>query len=191
MGFCALFARPAKRDRKALVRLAKVQVHLVVPTFVGMKIELWVIGKTSEKYLETGIEVFERRLRHYVPFALVVLPDVKGKFADHDQLKRKEGDMLLSRLSPDDWLVLLDEQGEEFGSVGLAQWLERRLASSARRMIFVVGGAFGFSPEVYARAQERISLSRLTFSHQMVRLFFLEQLYRAMTILRNEPYHNG
>ena len=99
--------------------------------------------------------------------------------------------MLLSRLSPDDWLVLLDEQGQDFTSVGLAQWLERKLAGSARRMVFVVGGAFGFSPEVYARAQERISLSRLTFSHQMVRLFFVEQLYRAMTILRNEPYHNA
>ena len=160
-------------------------------TFVDMKIEFWVIGKTSEKYLETGIEMFERRLRHYLPFSLAVLPDVKGKFADPEQLKRREGDMLLSRLSPDDWLVLLDEQGQDFTSVGLAQWLERKLAGSARRMVFVVGDAFGFSPEVYARAQERISLSRLTFSHQMVRLFFVEQLYRAMTILRNEPYHNA
>jgi len=155
-----------------------------------MKVELWAIGKTSEKYLETGIEIFERRIKNYVPFLWTVLPDVKGKFADGHQLKKKEGEMLLAKLSADDYLVLLDEQGQEFSSVGLAQWLERRLASPGRRLVFVVGGAFGFSPEVYARANERLALSKLTFSHQMVRLFFLEQLYRAMTILRNEPYHN-
>ena len=155
-----------------------------------MKVELWAIGKTSEKYLDAGIEIFERRIRHYVPFGFTVLPDVKGKFADGEQLKKKEGEMLLARLTPDDWLVLLDEHGQEHTSVGLAQWLERRLAGSGRRLVFVVGGAFGFSAEVYARANEQLALSKLTFSHQMVRLFFLEQLYRAMTILRNEPYHN-
>jgi len=155
-----------------------------------MKLELWAIGKTSEKYLDAGIEIFERRVRHYVPFTWTVLPDVKGKFADSEQLKKKEGEMLLGRLAPDDWLVLLDEQGQEHTSVGLAQWLERKLSGPGRRLVFVVGGAFGFSPEVYARANERLALSKLTFSHQMVRLFFLEQLYRALTILRNEPYHN-
>ena len=155
-----------------------------------MKIELWAIGKTSEKYLDAGIDIFERRIRHYVPFTWTVLPDVKGKFADNEQLKKKEGEMLLARLAPDDWLVLLDEHGQEHTSVGLAQWLERRLAGPGRRLVFVVGGAFGFSSEVYARANEQLALSRLTFSHQMVRLFFLEQLYRALTILRNEPYHN-
>jgi 23S rRNA (pseudouridine1915-N3)-methyltransferase len=156
-----------------------------------MKVELWAIGKTSEKYLDAGIEIFERRLRHYVPFTWAVLPDVRGKFADPEQLKKKEGEMLLARLAPDDWLVLLDEQGQEHTSVGLAQWLERRLSGAGRRLVFVVGGAFGFSPEVYARANEQLALSRLTFSHQMVRLFFLEQLYRALTILKNEPYHNA
>ena len=155
-----------------------------------MKIELWAIGKTSEKYLDAGIDIFERRIRHYVPFTWTVLPDVKGKFADNEQLKKKEGEMLLARLAPDDWLVLLDEHGQEHTSVGLAQWLERRLAGPGRRLVFVVGGAFGFSSEVYARANEQLALSRLTFSHQMVRLFFLEQLYRAFTILQNEPYHN-
>lgn len=155
-----------------------------------MKIELWAIGKTSEKYLDAGIDIFERRIRHYVPFTWTVLPDVKGKWADNEQLKKKEGEMLLARLAPDDWLVLLDEHGQEHTSVGLAQWLERRLAGPGRRLVFVVGGAFGFSSEVYARANEQLALSRLTFSHQMVRLFFLEQLYRALTILRNEPYHN-
>lgn len=155
-----------------------------------MKVEIWAIGKTSEKYLDAGIEIFERRVRHYVPFTWAVLPDVKGKFADSEQLKKKEGEVLLARLAPDDWLVLLDEQGQEHTSVGLAQWLERKLSGPGRRLVFVVGGAFGFSPEVYARANERLALSKLTFSHQMVRLFFLEQLYRALTILKNEPYHN-
>ena len=155
-----------------------------------MKIELWAIGKTSEKYLDAGIDIFERRIRHYVPFTWTVLPDVKGKFSDNEQLKKKEGEMLLARLAPDDWLVLLDEHGQEHTSVSLAQWLERRLAGPGRRLVFVVGGAFGFSSEVYARANEQLALSRLTFSHQMVRLFFLEQLYRAFTILQNEPYHN-
>ncbi len=155
-----------------------------------MKVELWAIGKTSEKYLEAGIEIFDKRIKHYIPFVWTVLPDVKGKFADAAQLKQKEGEMLLAKLAPDDYLVLLDERGQEFTSSGLAQWLERRLGGAGRRMVFVIGGAFGFSPEVYARANDQIALSKLTFSHQMVRLFFLEQLYRAMTILKNEPYHN-
>jgi len=156
-----------------------------------MKIELWAIGKTSEKYLETGLEIFEKRLTNYLPFRFVVLPDVKIKISDGTILKKEEGKMLLAKLAPDDYLVLLDEHGQEFSSPGLAQWLERRLTASNRKMVFLIGGAFGFSPDVYARAQEQIALSQLTFSHQMVRLFFLEQLYRAMTILRNEPYHNG
>jgi 23S rRNA (pseudouridine1915-N3)-methyltransferase len=155
-----------------------------------MKIELWAIGKTSEKYLETGIEIFEKRLKNYLPFAFTVLPDLKLKTTDGAKLKQEEGKMLLSKLAPDDWLVLLDERGQEFTSVELSRWLERRLASSHRRVIFLIGGAFGFSPDVYARANEQLTLSKLTFSHQMVRLFFLEQLYRAMTILKNEPYHN-
>ncbi len=155
-----------------------------------MKIELWSIGKTAEKYLEMGLGIFEKRLQHYLPFQMVVLPDVKLKTSDDALLKKEEGKMLLAKLGPDDYLVLLDEHGKEFSSMGLAQWLERRLTASNRKMIFLIGGAFGFSPDVYARANEQIALSKLTFSHQMVRLFFLEQLYRAMTILRNEPYHN-
>ncbi len=156
-----------------------------------MKIELWAIGKTSEKYLEMGIGIFEKRLANYLPFRLVVLPDVKTKISDGNILKKEEGKLLLAKLHSDDYLVLLDEHGQAFTSLGLAQWLERRLTASQRRMVFLIGGAFGFSPDVYARANEQIALSQLTFSHQMVRLFFLEQLYRAMTILRNEPYHNG
>ena len=155
-----------------------------------MKIELWAIGKTSEKYLETGIDIFEKRLRNYLPFTFVIFPDVKTKYSDPAQLKAEEGKNLLAKLAVDDYLVLLDERGLEFNSVAFAGWMERRLSSSGRKMIFLIGGAFGFSPEVYARANEKIALSKLTFSHQMVRLFFLEQLYRAMTILKNEPYHN-
>lgn len=155
-----------------------------------MKVELWAIGKTNEKYLETGIEIFEKRLRNYLPFSFVIFPDVKTKYADPTQLKLEEGKAFLAKLAPDDYLVLLDERSLEFTSVGLASWVERRLSGPGRKMVFLIGGAFGFSPDVYARADDKIALSKLTFSHQMVRLFFLEQLYRAMTILRNEPYHN-
>ena len=155
-----------------------------------MKIELWAIGKTNEKYLETGIEIFEKRLKNYLPFSWVVLPDIKIKSADSQLIKKEEGKLILSKLAPDDWLVLLDEQGQEFTSVEFSRWIERRLGASRRKMVFLIGGAFGFSPDVYTRSNESIALSKLTFSHQMVRLFCLEQLYRAMTILRNEPYHN-
>lgn len=155
-----------------------------------MKVELWAIGKTSEKYLEEGIGIFEKRLKNYLPFSWVILPDVKLKTTDGALLKKEEGKLILSKLQSDDFLVLLDENGKQLTSMELAQWMERRLASSGRRLVFLVGGAFGFAPEVYARAQEQLSLSKMTFSHQMVRLFFLEQLYRAMTILKNEPYHN-
>lgn len=155
-----------------------------------MKVELWAIGKTSEKYLEAGIEIFEKRLKNYLPFSWTILPDVKLKTTDGAKLKQEEGKMLLAKIAPDDYLVLLDERGQAFTSVELSRWLERRLASSHRRLIFLIGGAFGFSPDVYARANEQLTLSKMTFSHQMVRLFFLEQLYRGMTILKNEPYHN-
>ncbi len=155
-----------------------------------MKVEVWAIGKTSETYLETGCAIFEKRLKNYLPFAWTILPDVRLKTTDGALLKREEARLVLSKLSPDDGLVLLDEQGQTFTSVELAQWLDKRLAAPHRRLIFLIGGAFGFSPDIYARANYRISLSKLTFSHQMVRVFLLEQLYRAMTILRNEPYHN-
>jgi len=155
-----------------------------------MKIELWAIGKTSEKYLEAGIGIFEKRLKNYLPFSLVVLPNIKVKTIDSQLITKEEGKLILSKLAPDDWLVLLDEQGQQFTSMELSRWLERRLGDSRRKMVFLIGGAFGFSPDVYARSNESLALSKLTFSHQMVRLFCLEQLYRAMTILKNEPYHN-
>ena len=155
-----------------------------------MKVEAWAIGKTTEPYLETGIGIFEKRLKNYLPFTWTVLPNAKIKTTAGALLKQEEAKIVLSKLNSDDYLVLLDENGRQFSSVELSRWLEQRLAASDRRLIFLIGGAFGFTPEVYARADMQISLSRLTFSHQMVRVFLLEQLYRAMTILRNEPYHN-
>jgi 23S rRNA (pseudouridine1915-N3)-methyltransferase len=154
-----------------------------------MKVELWAIGKTSEKYLETGIAVFEKRLGHYLPFSLLEIPDVK-KQKDSVILRHEEGQRILGKLSGDDCLILLDERGKQFTSTEFAGWIERKLAGHGKKMIFLIGGAYGFSPDIYARANDKISLSSMTFSHQMIRLFFVEQLYRAMTILKNEPYHN-
>ena len=156
-----------------------------------MKVEFWVIGKTNEKYLKEGIAIFEKRLRHYLPFEYKVIPNVKqaGKLKA-TQLKEKEGDLIFKALNNDDYLILLDERGKELGSVGFSTYMEKLLQLSKKRVIFLVGGAFGFGPEVYNRADAKLSLSKMTFSHQMIRLFFVEQLYRAMTILRNEAYHN-
>lgn len=155
-----------------------------------MKVEVWAIGKTTEAYLESGIKIFEKRLANYLPFSWAMLPNAKVKSTEGIILKQEEGKIVLAKLQADDYLVLLDEQGQQCTSAELARWVEQRLNASHRRLVFLIGGAFGFSPEIYARANAKLSLSRLTFSHQMVRLFFLEQLYRAMTILRNEPYHN-
>ena len=156
-----------------------------------MKVEVMYVGKTAEKYLRTGEEVYAKRLRHYLPIAFTTLPDVKnaGKLSA-EQLKEREGETILSRLRNEDGLILLDEAGEQFGSVAFARWLDRQLQRPYRRLVFLVGGAYGFSPAVYARANGKLSLSAMTFSHQMVRLFLSEQLYRAMTILRGERYHN-
>ncbi|MCO6493507.1 MAG: 23S rRNA (pseudouridine(1915)-N(3))-methyltransferase RlmH [Phaeodactylibacter sp.] len=157
-----------------------------------MKTELWAIGKTSERYLEEGMELYCRRLGHYLRFSLEIIPDIKkaGKL-NPEQIKGREGEAVLQRLKPGDYLVLLDESGKQYTSESFAGFLNRQLQLSYKRIVFLIGGAYGFSPELYARADGKLSLSRMTFSHQMVRLFFLEQLYRAMTILNNEPYHNA
>ena len=155
-----------------------------------MKVECWCMGKTTEPYLKEGIEVYVKRLGFYFPFQWVELPDVKPKLLDAQALKRAEGQLFLQKIKPEDYVVLLDEAGREYTSVELSVWLERRFNAAPKRVLFLVGGAFGFSPDLYSRAQEIWSLSRLTFSHQMIRLFAVEQLYRAMTILKNEPYHN-
>ena len=157
-----------------------------------MKTELWAIGKTSEPYLEEGMALYQKRLGYYLKFGLEIIPDVRkaGKLSP-DQLKVKEAESVLRRLQPGDFLVLLDEAGKQRTSESFAGLLNHKMQMSYKRLIFLIGGAYGFSPELYARADGKLSLSRMTFSHQMVRLFFLEQLYRAMTILNNEPYHNA
>lgn len=156
-----------------------------------MKIELLVIGKTSFPYLKEGIAIYQKRLKHYVSFTLTVLPDIKNaRKMNATELKRKEGDLILKKLAPNDQLYLFDERGKTYTSVKFSQFLERQMQSSHKKMVFVVGGAFGFSDAIYQRANGKISLSNMTFSHQMIRLFIVEQIYRAMTIMRGEPYHN-
>ncbi|RRD80072.1 23S rRNA (pseudouridine(1915)-N(3))-methyltransferase RlmH [Alloprevotella sp. OH1205_COT-284] len=156
-----------------------------------MKILLLVVGRTVDKHLETLIADYVARIKHYVPFDMEVIPELRNaKSLSVDQQKEREGEFILKALKEGDRVVLLDEGGKEFRSVEFARYLDMAHASVARRMVFVVGGAYGFSPAVYAAAKEKISLSRMTFSHQMVRLFMVEQLYRAMTILKGEPYHH-
>ena len=157
-----------------------------------MKVEFWVVGKTNEKYLKEGIDIYIKRLSHYLPFKMVVISDVKtSKGMNPIQLKEREGNSILQKLKSEDLLILLDERGKSFESVAFSRYLDQLLMRPGRRLIFLVGGAFGFSDAIYKRAQGKLSLSEMTFSHQMIRLFFVEQLYRAMTILRNEPYHNA
>lgn len=157
-----------------------------------MKTALWAIGKTNEKYLEEGISIYLKRLKHYLDFELVIIPDVKqAGNLNPIQLKMKEGELVLARLKKEDVLILLDEKGDLYTSEAFANFLEQKMQLSHKRVVFLIGGAFGFSEALLERANGKVSLSKMTFSHQMVRLFFVEQLYRAMTILRNEPYHNG
>lgn len=156
-----------------------------------MKISLLVVGKTDEAYLQKGTEIFLKRIPHYLPFELKVVPDVKNtKNISQEQQKEKEGEMILQLVSPSDELILLDEQGHEFSSVAFARFLEKKMLSGIKRVVFVIGGPYGFSDSVYNRSNSRLSLSKMTFSHQMVRLIFAEQLYRALTILKGEPYHH-
>lgn len=156
-----------------------------------MKIQLIVIGRTTDKHLTALINDYSERIKHYLPFELEVIPELKNtKALTPAQQKEREGELLLKSLKDGDWLVLLDEGGTEFRSVDFASYLEKKHRQAARRLLFVIGGPYGFSPAVYALAKEKVSLSKMTFSHQMVRLFFTEQLYRAMTILRGEPYHH-
>jgi 23S rRNA (pseudouridine1915-N3)-methyltransferase len=156
-----------------------------------MKVELWVIGKTNFDYLKEGIKIYENRLNHYLSFELKIIPDLKNsKNFSTDQIKQKEGGLILPKLQKNDFLILLDEKGKEFSSIAFAQYMDRQLQSSRKKIIFLIGGAYGFSKEVYERANGKIALSIMTFSHQMIRLFFLEQLYRSMTIIKGEPYHN-
>lgn len=156
-----------------------------------MKIELMAVGRVVTRYLQEGIDVYTSRIGHYMPFSLTLIPDVKTtKGLTQEKHKEMEGKAILSQLQAGDVLVLLDEHGKEMTSREFATYIDRKSVTVARRLVFLIGGPYGFSPEIYERANEKISLSRMTFSHEMVRLFFVEQIYRAMTILRGEPYHH-
>ena len=157
-----------------------------------MKLACWMVGKTQDKYLEEGIQVFTRRIQRYTPMEWWEMPALKNTTSfSATQFKEKEGELILQKLKPDDILVLLDEKGKHYGSEEFAHWLDHTLHHSTKRVIFLIGGAYGFSPAVYDRANAKLALSYMTFSHQMIRLFLAEQIYRAYTILRGEPYHNA
>lgn len=156
-----------------------------------MKISLLVIGKTDARYFVEAIQEYEKRLEHYIPFEIQVIPDLKNtKSLTVDQQKEKEGELILKTLQSGDYLVLLDERGKEYSSMQFATYIEKKTHTVSKRLVFVIGGPYGFSQAVYDKANEKLTLSRMTFSHQMIRLVFVEQLYRAMTILNNEPYHH-
>jgi 23S rRNA (pseudouridine1915-N3)-methyltransferase len=156
-----------------------------------MKIKLLVVGKTQSGELASLIDTYTRRVNRYLPFEIDVVPDPKkaGNLPEN-MLKQKEAQQILDRLRDSDTVFLLDEKGKQFGSVEFSEFLQEQMNRGGKQLVFVVGGAFGFDSTVYKRAQGKISLSKMTFSHQMVRLFFVEQLYRGFSILRNEPYHN-
>lgn len=156
-----------------------------------MKLKLILVGKSAFDFVKEGELVYEKRLVHYLPFEKLILPDIKNpKNLSLDELKKKEGELILSKITNQDFLVLMDENGAHFSSTKFASWLEQKVNEGTRSMVFVIGGAFGFSKEVYNRSNQLISLSKMTFSHQLVRVIFLEQLYRAQTILKGEPYHH-
>ena len=156
-----------------------------------MNIKLLAVGKTDNPALQQLIDMYEKRLSYYINFELQLLPDIKNsKSLSEEQQKAKEGELILGNVVPSHHLILLDERGKEFTSVAFADELQKKMNAGIKQLTFVIGGPYGFSKEVYDRANGKLSLSKLTFSHQMIRLFFVEQLYRAFTILRNEPYHH-
>ena len=156
-----------------------------------MNIKLIAIGKTDNRQLQSLIDDYQKRLSFYVKFDLEIIADIKNvKNLSELQQKEKEGEMILSKIMPTDQLILLDENGKNFSSVEFSKELQKKMNSGIKTLVFVIGGPYGFSETVYQKAQGKISLSQMTFSHQMVRLFFIEQLYRGFTILKNEPYHH-
>ncbi|WP_046744753.1 23S rRNA (pseudouridine(1915)-N(3))-methyltransferase RlmH [Kordia zhangzhouensis] len=156
-----------------------------------MNIKLLAIGRTDDKQLLQLIEMYAKRLSHYVKFDLEIIPDIKNtKNLNEAQQKEREGDLILKKITPTDVLILLDENGKQFSSVDFSNYLQKKMNAGIKTLVFIIGGPYGFSPQVYAKAQGKVSLSKMTFSHQMVRLFVVEQIYRAFTILRNEPYHH-
>lgn len=156
-----------------------------------MEILLLTVGKTTRQYVKDGIDDFSSRLKRYIPFSIVSLPDIKSSKALSEAMqKEKEGEAILAFLNTSDYAVVLDEHGREYTSVEFADFIRKIMLSGRKRLVFIVGGPYGFSDKVYDRADSKISLSKMTFTHEMVRMFFTEQVYRAMTILRGEPYHH-
>ncbi len=156
-----------------------------------MTIKLLAIGKTDSSSLQNLISEYENRLKYYIKFQLEIIPDIKNvKNLSEAQQKEKEGEFILKKLNATDVLILLDENGKQFDSIEFSNFLQKKMNSGIKQIVLVIGGPYGFSEAVYTKAQSKISLSKMTFSHQMVRLFFVEQLYRAFTILKNEPYHH-
>jgi len=156
-----------------------------------MTIKLLAIGKTDSSELQKLIEVYQKRLQHYISFEIDLIPDLKKtKNLSEEQQKTKEGELILKKLAPTDVLILFDEKGKNYSSVEFANYLQKKMNSGIKQLVFLIGGPYGFSDEVYQKATGKISLSKMTFSHQMVRLFITEQIYRAYTILKNEPYHH-
>ena len=156
-----------------------------------MEVKLVTVGKTDVPWVREGLDLYVSRLQHYVPFTLVEIPQLKNVSAfSQEQIKEKEGELILKQVAPGETVILLDERGRQYRSVEWADWIQRQLSLGGKGLVFVVGGAYGFSQKVYDRANGLVSLSKMTFSHQMVRTVFAEQLYRAFTIIRGEPYHH-
>jgi 23S rRNA (pseudouridine1915-N3)-methyltransferase len=156
-----------------------------------MKIKLLAIGKTDNKNLASLIQTYEQRLKHYVKFELCIIPDIKNsKNLSREQQKEREGVLILNEIKITDQLILLDEKGKEFRSIEFSKFLQKKMNSGIKELVFAIGGPYGFSDKVYQKANSKVSFSKMTFSHQMIRLFVTEQIYRAFTILKNEPYHH-
>jgi 23S rRNA (pseudouridine1915-N3)-methyltransferase len=156
-----------------------------------MKITLLTVGKTDKDWVKQGIDIYVSRLKHYIPFAINEIPELKNVSSlSKEQIKSREGELILKNVKPADDVILMDEHGKEYTSVDFASLLQKKISYEGKDIVFVIGGAYGFSDEVYRRANSKISLSKMTFSHQMVRAIFTEQLYRAFTIMRGEPYHH-
>lgn len=156
-----------------------------------MKVQLILVGKTVDKRFSDVIDEYASRVKHYIGFDIQVIPELKNtKNLSADQQKQQEGELIVRQLQAGDHVVLLDEHGKEFRSVEFSDWMVKKMNTVSKRLVFIVGGPYGFSPDVYSKANEKISLSKMTFSHQMIRMIFTEQLYRAMTIMKGEPYHH-
>lgn len=156
-----------------------------------MKITLMTVGKTDKDWVRQGLDIYVSRLKHYIPFSIVEIPELKNVSAlSKDQIKSKEGELILKNIRPTDDVILLDEKGKQYTSVELAKIIQDKISYAGKDIIFIIGGAYGFSDAVYQRANSKLSLSKMTFSHQMVRAIFAEQIYRAFTIMRGEPYHH-